>query len=258
MVEQGANFIIANNDISKCSSWGIYILRGINGTIINNDLSQNGRAAVNWYSGSNLLFSNNTIRNNAEGLILSHCNQVYIFKNNITDNEGVGITLLASCNNVTVYGNLVAGNGIGFALGSFDLPASGLFWVGTIGDDNYIFRNSFLKNLQQVFIGQSDGNISGVDLVSWDNGSVGNYWSDYSSKYPDVSEIGASGIGDTPYVIDDNNVDRYPLVHQVAISSIDVNSAHNVPELSWFVVVPLLLSLFFVTIFLRYRKSDNL
>jgi hypothetical protein len=46
----------------------------------------------------------------------------------------------------------------------------------------------------------------------WDNGSVGNYWSDYLTRYPNASEIGSSGIGDTPYVIGANNTDNYPLM----------------------------------------------
>jgi hypothetical protein len=51
----------------------------------------------------------------------------------------------------------------------------------------------------------------------WDNGSVGNYWSDYATKYPNASEIGDSGIANTPYVIDGGNVDNYPLIRPVSI-----------------------------------------
>ena len=47
----------------------------------------------------------------------------------------------------------------------------------------------------------------------WDNGSVGNYWRDYSTKYPNASELGNSGIGNTPYVIDADNIDNYPLMY---------------------------------------------
>lgn len=52
----------------------------------------------------------------------------------------------------------------------------------------------------------------------WDNGKVGNYWSDYHSKYHNATEIEASGVGKTPYVLDENNVDHYPLMQQVDIS----------------------------------------
>jgi len=48
----------------------------------------------------------------------------------------------------------------------------------------------------------------------WDNGypSGGNYWSDYEERYPNATEIDNSGIWDTPYVIDENNQDNYPIV----------------------------------------------
>jgi hypothetical protein len=64
----------------------------------------------------------------------------------------------------------------------------------------------------------------------WDNGypSGGNYWRDYQTRYPNATEIDSSGIWNTPYVIDANNTDRYPLmappvralVHDVAVTGV--------------------------------------
>jgi len=47
-------------------------------------------------------------------------------------------------------------------------------------------------------------------INAWDDGypSGGNYWSDYTGVDAD-----GDGIGDTPYVIDENNTDRYPLMN---------------------------------------------
>ncbi len=53
---------------------------------------------------------------------------------------------------------------------------------------------------------------------AWDIGypSGGNYWSDYNGSDllsgPYQNETGGDGIGDTPYVIDVNNMDKYPLM----------------------------------------------
>jgi len=48
----------------------------------------------------------------------------------------------------------------------------------------------------------------------WDDSypSGGNYWSDYEEKYPDAEELDGSGIWDTPYEIDWNDQDNYPLM----------------------------------------------
>jgi hypothetical protein len=65
------------------------------------------------------------------------------------------------------------------------------------------------------------------DLFSanlWDNGSVGNYWSNYTTTWPTASEIGYTGIGNIPYVVMRSdystkespsalNVDHFPLMY---------------------------------------------
>jgi hypothetical protein len=70
------------------------------------------------------------------------------------------------------------------------------------------FHNNFVDNTIQVYIfnpnyGDIYGNI-------WDDGypSGGNYWSDFLTRYPSALEIDASGLWDTPYVIDSNNTDQ--------------------------------------------------
>jgi parallel beta-helix repeat protein len=74
-------------------------------------------------------------------------------------------------------------------------------------DSNIFFENNIV--FQHTFIfGGSENNL-------WDNSSVGNHWGDYQTKYSNASEIGNTGIGDTPYVIDADNIDYYPLVAPV-------------------------------------------
>jgi hypothetical protein len=42
---------------------------------------------------------------------------------------------------------------------------------------------------------------------------------DYLTKYPNATEIGSSGIGNTPYVICANNTDNYHLMKPVIVPS---------------------------------------
>jgi hypothetical protein len=72
----------------------------------------------------------------------------------------------------------------------------------TNSNDNKFLENNFAIDNFLVIRGKN----------VWDNRSVGSYWNDYLTKYPNASEIGNTGIGDTPYVIDTDNVDNFPLM----------------------------------------------
>jgi hypothetical protein len=63
-----------------------------------------------------------------------------------------------------------------------------------------IFENNILRTPKNFY-----------SNVSWDNGSVGNYWIDYFVTYPNASETGNTGMGNTPYLMDPYNIDHHPL-----------------------------------------------
>jgi parallel beta-helix repeat protein len=77
--------------------------------------------------------------------------------------------------------------------------------------DNRIYHNNFLNNVKQA-------DTDAESISAWDDGypSGGNYWSDYtgvdlnSGLYQNVT--GSDGIGDTPYPINADNKDNYPLM----------------------------------------------
>jgi len=67
------------------------------------------------------------------------------------------------------------------------------------GDNNHIHHNSFVNN-------NGMSRDYGKDNY-WDDGSEGNYWSDYEGK-----DGNGDGIGDTPYKIPANGIDNYSFI----------------------------------------------
>jgi parallel beta-helix repeat protein len=131
----------------------------------------------------------------------------------------VGYLALINCTNVTVEGLTLTNNGEGLLLAHTsnsritDNSITNNDWgIGLSSSlNNSIYHNNFVNNTLQVC---TEGS---TDV--WDDGypSGGNYWSDYTGvdvkRGPSQDQSGSDGIGDTPYVIDADDVDRYPLMN---------------------------------------------
>lgn len=146
-----------------------------------------------------LTIKNLNIKNFSIGMYLWTANNT-VTGNAITDGV-VGILLSGNGNSIT--GNYIANNKNGVYFGS-NQP-------GNVPSNVVISENCFADNIQQL---------SGCVCVdyntteakhTWDNGEKGNYWSDYNG-----ADGNGDGIGDTPYVIDVLNLDRYPLMQSPA------------------------------------------
>jgi parallel beta-helix repeat protein len=129
---------------------------------------------------------------------------------NVSAQIGSGLSVVAAQNN-KIIGNNIAGNRYGV-------------FFGSSSNNNVFYRNSF-DNPQQIYIGSQQSSSNGTATVgvlveSWDDGSVGNYWSDYTGK-----DYNGDGVGDTPYIIDVNNKDNYPIVHLSAYLSISTSTS---------------------------------
>jgi parallel beta-helix repeat protein len=209
---------VTNNNISSVYDEGIYVHEGSNRNLIDgNNLicsyvgiglegSSSNRMSRNSMSGNdcgimvvacslnNIEYNN--ITNNMWGIVASLSQYNMIEGNNVAANQAEGIWLDTSTDNTIVQNNLLQNNcGIKQSLSS----------------ENYIYHNSIIANMVQTTTIDSS--------ATWDDGypSGGNYWSDYvgSDVYigPDQDQSGSDGIGDTPYLINANNVDNYPLVN---------------------------------------------
>jgi len=192
---------------------GILLAWTTDSQITNNDISNNyGDGVILNYASNNKITKNNINANSGAGIRLSHSNHNHVSGNHITRNQ-MGIYLLLSASN-TITENNIADQDIGI---NFYTSSS-----------NLIYHNNFVNNTKQVDDASwGHPQFPGVPLPSeniWDNDYPigGNYWSNYTNLYPDAEELDGSGIWETPYIIDENNQDRYPLLNPVAIPPIQV------------------------------------
>ncbi|MCJ7425385.1 right-handed parallel beta-helix repeat-containing protein [Candidatus Bathyarchaeota archaeon] len=149
---------------------------------------------------SNVTVRNMTIKKFSIGIGLSSSSNDTLSGNNVTPNNSFGIVLDSSSSNV-LSGNNVTNNYYGIGLYN--------------SSNNVFYHNNFVNGNGQVSSYYGSVNV-------WDNGVEGNYWSDY--KGTDLhsgshqNETGSDGIGDTPYIIDGNNTDHYPLMGRLSES----------------------------------------
>jgi hypothetical protein len=122
-----------------------------------------------------------------------------VFENEISFTDRYGLIISNSFENV-IYNNTIKNTYIGIYL--TDLPPSYGYVTTT---NNLFYQNNLTGNTKSVHINRYMESEPGFN--SWDNGKEGNYYSDYNGTDAD-----GDGIGDTPYVINANNQDRYPLM----------------------------------------------
>jgi len=168
----------------------------------------------------------------------------------VTDERGI---YLVSCRNVLVKNLRICNVGSGISavgasnnsfIGNY-LDTAGIHLQGSanyIG--NLIKHNTFKETI--IFV---DYNRGGLDIITENNFlSSGvfvdlsdapivdkNYWSNYTTKYPNAKELDSSGIWNTPYVNDNRggtntSIDYHPLVNPITDFEIsDFSNPNSTP-----------------------------
>jgi parallel beta-helix repeat protein len=201
------------------NGFGIELYDSSNNTIIQNNLTRNTNYGILlYYSSYNIVSENNVTTSDVEGVFLSYSHFNFI-NGNYLENNGNGLTVGYGSTNNSIYQNEIINNEYG---------------IQVISSSNNTFcQNNLINNTNQI--------VSSDSVNRWDCGypSGGNYWSDYEERYPDATEIDDSGIWDTPYTIDENNQDRYPII----------------PEFPSILILPLFMIITMLTVTVNKRKQ---
>lgn len=200
---------ILNTTVSGFGT-GVYVLMSDSDHFEGNSLTGNG-VGIEIIDSSGCSVLGNSFSNNGNAAIqLYSAVQYTTIDGNSIQNNGIGLSMVAifETSRNTIVHNLIAYNDYGVSFNS----------AGGLAGDNVLYHNSFIGNVQQVFI---IGPMPGMyPPNSWDNGypSGGNYWADYTDidQYsgPNQNETGSDGIWDHPYTIVTGNVDHYPFTQQ--------------------------------------------
>ena len=159
---------------------GIAVIVDSDGNLVDNNTITGG-----WVSVMINLDDNNTVSNN------------YLSNQTLTGGfSDIGALAIVGSSDDIIKGNTLNNDSLGLSVSEAYCS---------------VYHNNFLNNTQQVLIE------SGSE-IAFDNGypSGGNYWSNYTGvdkqSGPYQNLTGSDGIGDTPYRIDANNTDNYPLM----------------------------------------------
>jgi parallel beta-helix repeat protein len=189
---------ISNNTVTNNTYCGVWLDHSISNTVTCNNIVNNTQSSILLTSSNNSVISNNNIGNNTyDGIDLVSSNSNVILSNNVAMNGIYGIALFSSSRNNTISGNNITKNSYGVKLQS--------------STGNLIYHNNLIDNTALQASCDSSPNI-------WDDSypSGGNHWSNYTGedwkKGPNQDLPGSDGIGDTPYTLNANNTDRYPLM----------------------------------------------
>ncbi|MHA1791880.1 MAG: NosD domain-containing protein [Promethearchaeota archaeon] len=190
-----------------------------NNTFTHSSVSQ-GIAAIYLYKSSNIVVENNDFIEDYFALFLYNCSEILINNNEFL----IGSLIFSPFYDLTVGISIIESNNITFSRNNINQYYTGLYMKDA--DNGLILENNILSNhygirlldcsFNTLYYNLFDSNVvQAIDdnaSNSWDNGSLGNIWSDYTDRYPNASNNGL--VWDTPYAIAGNLsiYDNYPMV----------------------------------------------
>jgi len=188
MLYFSSNNSISENNMKTKNGFGIFLHYSSRNSISRNNITNNMYGIELDFCSNYNLISGNNITNNSDGIRFDHSSLNTLSRNNITANSQHGLRLSGNSDYNSLWGNKITNNLCGIRIEH--------------SANNSIFHNNLVENQRHIITQESYGNFWDDDYLSG-----GNYWSNYNGVDAD-----SDGIGDTPYLIDATDIDRYPLV----------------------------------------------
>ena len=192
----GVNLTATNVTVTniQLTNWTAVLLGAWNNNTIAHTVFTNIYQAVALYGDDNVV-TQNSMSNCTVAVFVDGGLQAQGDNNIITENLIVGndqaIDVMNS-NGTTFRANQVVGNEY-------------VLQLAQDTENTLLYDNDFVNNTQPLLVPAGQPFVSDMPTFygagQWDNGTAGNYWSDYTTLYPNASEIGDTGVGDTPYQI---------------------------------------------------------
>ncbi len=224
-----AGFTITNSGSVPYNA-GIYLDNASHSILNGNTIMKNNYGIMVFALCNNITIINNNIRNNDFGIRLFSNSHHGKISNNYIGNHSKGYGIGTTSSNYTkIYHNIVLNNYAGLLIGGRTTGSSshnsifqniiggsivyGIEICGQYSQNNTFYHNDLVNNSIHVIISPE---VSYPNF--WDRSYPlgGNYWESHNDSDffngPYQNDSGSDGIGDSPYFIDDFNIDRYPLV----------------------------------------------
>ncbi len=206
----------AINGVYASDNWnGIYVAHSSDISVGRNQANRNFDYGIKFFNSSRSVAQGNNVDDNGwAGLGVFGSSNSTIENNEVNFNT-YNLHLVYTNNSVITRNHALGrpGEGTSYSIAVY------------YSYNNLIVHNSFANSLLHV---ETRNGTRFVPSNRWDNGVDGNYWSRYGGVDADHD-----GIGDTAYVVGDNNLDAYPLMGEFAEFSVTVEEeTHTISVIS--------------------------
>lgn len=186
-----ANSTVSNVNAEK--NWnGIYITHSMNISASGNNANYNFDYGIKFFNSSRSTVRRNNVDSNGFAGIGLFWSPNSIVAGNEANLHTYNLHLVFTNNSVITENDASQSKPGGYSIAIY------------YSHNNQIYHNSLSNSL----LPYETRNLKPfIPRNNWDNGLEGNFWSDYSGVDKDQN-----GLGDTPYVVGQNNTDNHPLM----------------------------------------------